>query len=154
MNKPVSIKPSALPAYDADTHGWALAQSSLIRGGQFDAVDWENVAEEIESVGKSELGRAESALRVLMAHILKWQMQPERRGKSWSLTILEQRLRYDDVIAQNPSLKTRRDEMRERAYRRARIEAARETEIDLDAFGQTPPEWTVILDQPFVPENK
>ena len=149
MNKPVSIKSSIMPAYDADGYGWAMAQARLIREGRTDGIDWENVAEEIESVGRSELDKAESALRVLIVHILKWQHQPDRLARSWALSILEQRLRYADIIDQNPSLKPKRDEMRLRAHRRARIEAARETELDLAAFSEEPLDWPVILDQPF-----
>jgi len=152
MNKPlhpVAAPAEESPVYDDDGYGWSVAQAALIRAKRFDAIDWDNVAEEIESVGRGEQSGAESALRVLMAHILKWQHQPERRGRSWALSIAEQRLRYDDRMSENPSLQPRRDEMRRKAFRRARIEAAREMDVDLKTLPTTPPSWETILDEPF-----
>ncbi len=150
MNKMVSLK---VPSdYERDGYGWAMAQAEAIRARRLDAIDWENVAEEIESVGKSESGALESALRVLMMHILKWQHQPERRGVSWALSIKNHRQSFEDVLDVNPSLKPKRDELRRRAYRRSRIEAALETGLPLSTFPDDPPDWPTILDTRFAAE--
>lgn len=146
---PIAGGSARSPAYEADSYGWALAQARLIRERRYDAIDWGNVAEEIESVGRSELAAAESALRGLMAHILKWSMQPHLRGRSWTLTILEQRLRFDHLMAVNPGLKPHLEEMRNHSFRRARIEAAREMDVDLKTIADEPPSWPTILDEPF-----
>ena len=149
MNDPAHPFAAVSPRYETDGFGWACAQSRLIRQRRLDSVDWDNVAEEIESVGKSEQSAAESALRILMAHILKWQAQPERRGRSWALTIAEQRLRYEQRLARNPSLKAVAEEMRTRAFPRARIEAAREMDVPLRTLPLDPPSWTTMLSEPF-----
>jgi hypothetical protein len=152
MNKPahpVAAPPLAYPDYHKDGYGWAMAQAAIIREGRIDSIDWENVAEEIESVGKSERSGVESALRVLMMHILKWQFQPDFRGTSWALSIRNQRQKYHDGMEQNPSIKPDLEEMRARAYRRSRIEAAQETELNIDSFPLAPPEWSIILDDAF-----
>ncbi len=152
MNKPIHPVMSLggdNPAYDADVHGWALAQAEFLRAGQLDRIDWLNVVEEIEDVARSERRTAESALRIIMAHVLKWQIQPERRGRSWSLSIKDQRLVYRQSLRENPSLASRAEQMRDDAFGRARIEAAREMDMPLKSLPETPLAWTTILDEPF-----
>jgi hypothetical protein len=50
------------------------------------------MAEEIEDVGKSEQRELENRMAILLAHLLKWQYQPARRGASWQKTIKVQRI--------------------------------------------------------------
>jgi hypothetical protein len=116
-----------------------MEQARLIREGRFDAVDRENLAEEIESLGREQFNKLESALRVLLLHILKWDHQPERRSRSWVLSIRQQRLEIEDVLGDNPGLRPRIAEAVARAYRKARIETAKETGIELDTFPETCP---------------
>ena len=71
--------------------------------------------------------------------MLKWDHQPQLRSRSWSLSIKAQRVELDDVIGDNPGLKPRTGEAIARGYRKARIEAARETEFDEDQFPQQCP---------------
>jgi hypothetical protein len=152
MNKPSRPTPpfeSASPPYELDGYGWAMAQAQLIRERRFDELDIENIAQEIESVGKSEKSSGESALRVLMMHILKWQYQLDRRGRSWAASIASQRAAFARVLEENPSLKPKLEEMREHAYYRARLEAVRETDLPLSAFPTEPLDWDTILNQPF-----
>lgn len=97
--------------YDKDVLAWANEQARLIRAGQFDKLDVEHIADEIEDVGKGEKRELASRMAVLLAHLLKWQFQPARQSKSWQRTIQEQRkslvLHLEDV----PSLKaTLRDQ--------------------------------------------
>lgn len=152
MNKPIhppSFGDPLAPDYDADGYGWAMAQAQLLRERRWDLVDLENVIEEIESVGRSEQSKAESALRILMMHILKWQVQPDRRGRSWALSIAGQRLRYEQKMEKNPGLKPLVDDMRATAFKRSRIEAAQEMDVPLRSIPTDPPSWDVILNEPF-----
>lgn len=123
--------------YERDFYSWLMEQARLVREGQWDAVDATNLAEEIESLGREQFNKLESALRVLLLHILKWDHQPERRSRSWALSIREQRLEIEDVLADNPGLKPRIAEAMARAYRKARVEAAKETELELEVFPET-----------------
>jgi len=123
--------------YERDVYSWSQEQARLVREGRWDLVDRVNVAEEIESLGRTEFNRLESALRVLLLHILKWDHQPKKRSRSWILSIQAQRLEIEDVLADNPGLKPRIGEALTRAYRRARIEAAKETGLDEAKFPQT-----------------
>ena len=80
-------KPQALkPLYERDLYAWSQEQARLLKAGRLDEVDAENVAEEILDVGRNEYDKLESALRVLLTHMLKWDHQPERRSRSWENT--------------------------------------------------------------------
>ena len=105
--------------YERDFYAWANQQAALLRAGQLSDADIENIAEEIESIGRSEKRALISRLSVLLVHLLKWQFQPERRDKSWRITIEQQRDQLDDQLNDNPSLRSQRDIVIRAAYRDA-----------------------------------
>src|ERR1700677_2702094 len=113
--------------YDTDFYAWANEQAALLRAGRLSEADVENIAEEIESMGKSERRELVNRLTVLLVHLLKWRYQSSLRGRSWALTIEQQRLRLGRHLSQNPSLKSQMDEALVDAYEDARIDAERET---------------------------
>lgn len=127
--------------YEHDFYAWANQQAALLRAGRLDQADIENIAEEIESMGRSEKRELVSRLSVLLLHLLKWQFQPALRGNSWRLTIRAQRLALADHLADNPSLRSKRDEAVHAAYRFARLEAERETGLPDTIFPETCP-WS------------
>ncbi len=93
-------------SYDEDVVLWAQEQAALLRSGQFSKLDLEHIADEIEDVGKTEKRELASRMAVLMAHVLKWQAQPDRRSRSWQSTINEQRKRIALALDETPSLQT------------------------------------------------
>lgn len=125
--------------YERDTYSWAMQQADALRRRSANEVDWDNVAEEIESVGKSEARELESRYIVLLTHLLKWLYQPAGRSRSWEASIRVQRASLARVMETNPGLKPRRDELFGAAYRIARLEASGETELPLEAFPETNP---------------
>jgi predicted DNA-binding ribbon-helix-helix protein len=120
--------------YEEDPYTWALEQCSLLKAGQFDLLDIDNLIDEVGDVARREFDSLVSALRVLLMHLLKWDHQPELRSRSWALTIAEQRDSVATIMKDNPGLKPRRGEAIERAYRRARLRAAQETGLDVEVF--------------------
>src|SRR3954449_8492657 len=96
--------------YERDFHAWLMEQARHVRDGRWGAVDRGHLAEEIESLGREQFNKLESALRVLVLHLLKWDYQPAKRGRSWWASIGEQRLRLEDVLTDNPGLRPRIDE--------------------------------------------
>ena len=90
--------------YDTDIVAWAKEQAELLRAGRLDQLDLEHIAEEIEDVGKSEQRELASRMAVLLAHLLKWQFQPERRGASWETTIRTQRASIERRLRRTPTL--------------------------------------------------
>ena len=84
--------------YDRDFHAWVLQNAALLRQGKLDALDLEHIAEELESMGASERRELLHRLQILLLHLLKYQFQPERRGKSWRLTINHQRTAIERLL--------------------------------------------------------
>lgn len=91
--------------YETDVVAWASEQSRLIRAGRLDLLDLEHIAEEIEDVGKSEQRELANRMAVLLAHLLKWQFQPERRCASREITIKNQRHRIARRLEKTLSLR-------------------------------------------------
>lgn len=146
MNKPSSAATfqHSDPSYEEDGYGWAMHQAALIRARQTEALDWDNVAEEIESMGRSEQRAVESALRLVLLHRLKWEYQPGRRTRSWNNSFRVHLRRFDKLMAVNPSLKASLSEILDEAYWYARMEAADETGMLFEAYPETPPSWDKI----------
>ncbi|PWC43569.1 DUF29 domain-containing protein [Azospirillum sp. TSO22-1] len=130
--------------YDLDFYGWTQEQAGLLRAGKLSEVDAGNLAEEIESMGRSEADRLRSCLRLILLHLLKGQEQPERRSKSWRNSIQRERDNAALVLEENPSLKPKLSALFAKAYQLARREAARETDLPADRFPE---------DSPFTPEQ-
>src|SRR5262249_33002934 len=92
VHKESTMQPSQTP-YDEDFYLWTQQQAALLREGKWQALDYANLAEEIESVGRSDKRELSNRLKVLVLHLLKWRYQPDVRqtGHSWADTIWEQR---------------------------------------------------------------
>jgi hypothetical protein len=147
--------PAAPPAeirtrHADDLYTWVQEQVALLRAGRVEALDLDNIAEELSDVGNAQYSQLESALRVLLMHMLKWDQQPEKRTPSWIYSIREQRRRYARILGKNPGLKPQVDAMRDDIYPVARDWAADECHLTPDEFpAQCPYAWDDILDRPF-----
>ena len=73
--------------HDSDFYAWTNQQAALLRAGSLDSADIERIAEEIESMGRSEKRELFSRLAMLLMHLLKWRFQPTLRGNSCFLKI-------------------------------------------------------------------
>ena len=144
---------SSRSLHDSDFYAWSLEQAALLRSGRVGEADLEAIAEEIESMGKTEKRELISRLTVLLMHLTKWERQPQGRGNSWRLMIANARDEIADLLADNPSLKTVIDEVTASAYRYARRKAAIETDLGEEAFPQNCP-WSFAetMDAGFWPE--
>lgn len=141
-------------SYDKDVVAWANEQAALLRAGQFSALDIEHLAEEIEDVGKSEQRELASRMAVLLAHLLKWQVQPERRGASWQTTLRIQRSAIERRLHKTPSLTpmlTDPDWIAD-MWGDACQQAATDMQIGVAILPEACP-WTMeqVLDQAFFP---
>ena len=90
--------------YDLDFAAWAEQNAELLRAGRFSEVDLEHVAEEIGDMAKRERRALRRRLARLIQHLLKWQLQPEKRSTSWQTTIAEQRDAIAVLLQESPSL--------------------------------------------------
>ena len=136
--------------YEDDLHAWVQEQVALLRAGRVDALDLDNIAEELSDVGSEQYDKLESAVEVLLAHALTWDHQPERRSRSWAQTIEQQRLRIAKQLRKNPSLKSRLVEAAEDGFRLGRVRAAREMRRETRSLpADCPYSWDDILNRPF-----
>jgi hypothetical protein len=139
--------------YDQDFYGWTQEQADLLKAGRLDDLDIANLIEEVESMGRNEKRELQGRLTVLLVHLLKWQYQPARRGRSWQLTIEAQRENCFDVLDDNPSLKPKLDAILLRSYSKARIMASQETGMDKNDFPITCPwNYNQITDNAYYPD--
>jgi hypothetical protein len=140
--------------YQGDVVAWANQQAAFLRARNFAALDWENLAEEIEDVGKSEKRELMSRMSILLAHLLKWQYQSGRSGTSWERTIKEQRASIKEALAETPSLVGSLSDpvWQRRAWGDAIAKAFKETGIAEDIFPENCP-WTMeqVLAPDFFP---
>lgn len=141
---------SSRTRYEDDLYTWVREQVALLRSGRVDALDLENIAEELSDVGSSQYSQMESTLRVLIMHMLKWDQQPEKRTPSWIYSIREQRRRYAKILKKNPGLKSHLDEIRAEIYPISRDWASDECNLPPDEFPpECPYDWDDLLERPF-----
>jgi hypothetical protein len=147
--------PSSAATYERDYYGWIQEQIALLRSGRLDRIDAENIAEELSDMGKAEFRSLESALRLVLVHMLKWDHQPGMRSRSWVVSIKTHRRRYERVLAENPSLKPRRSTAVALAYEQAVDDAAIETGLPTRTFPvECPYTLADILERPFVHDDE
>ncbi|BDA82793.1 hypothetical protein Sa4125_03350 [Aureimonas sp. SA4125] len=135
-DKPNSPKSST---YEDDVYAWACEQAQLLRLRRFDEVDLANVIEEIESVGRAERKGLKSSYRLVIVHLLKWQLQPQRRSRSWFNTIGRERDGIENDENDSASLAAQAVDIVTEVYSSARRQAARETGLPLSALPATCP---------------
>jgi hypothetical protein len=128
-----------MSVYERDFYAWTQEQTNLLRNHEFIRLDLDNLIEELESMGRSERRQLTSRLEVLLVHLLKWQHQPELRGRGCELTILEQRRRVRRLLRDNPSLQSELPDLLIDAYDDARFSATRETGLPLTTFPERCP---------------
>jgi hypothetical protein len=150
MNRHARVSPPA--TYDGDFHQWAVEQGRALRSKNPDSIDWDNVAEEIETLGRSEKREIESRLTIVLLHLLKWQFQPEKRKGGREASVRVQRRDLKQVLAENPSLWQLPEQALSHCYDRARLDCERETGLEFETFPEICP-YSVeqVLDDNFLP---
>jgi Domain of unknown function DUF29 len=84
--------------YEEDFYVWTEIQADLLRARRFDALDLENLIEEVEALGRAEKKEVLSNATVIIEHLLKLQYSPAQDPRSdWIDSVLEHRnrLEYD-----------------------------------------------------------
>jgi hypothetical protein len=142
-------------SYDTDFYQWTQTQAEALRAKDWLALDVANLAEEIESLGRSDRRAITHQLERLLSHWLKWRYQPdewERRGRSWLSSILQARHAIAALIAESPSLHDYPEQQLPAAYRHARRTAAVQTGLAVEIFpGSCPWSLSQLQDEDFLP---
>jgi hypothetical protein len=140
--------------YERDIHAWTQQTAELLKQGRFQEIDVEHLIEELDSMGRRDRRELVSRLKILLAHLLKWQYQPTLRCGSWRGSILEQRLRIRDGLQDCPSLQSFVAEAVLAAYADDAELARKETGIPHDQFPkQSPYPLSSLLDDDWFPDT-
>lgn len=115
---------------EEDYYGWLLEQASALRARRHSALDWENLAEEVDGMGRTEERALKSFLEVLLQHLLKWQFQPSHRSGSWRASVQNSRNDVREELEKSPSLRRKLPALLSRAYENARRSAGAEMKLD------------------------
>jgi hypothetical protein len=142
----------AISLYETDYLSWIEATADALKRRDYGAIDWENIIEEIEDMGRRERQSLESNLVVLLLHLLKWQFQPDHRRGSWESSILEHRRRIRRAIQASPSLRPYLDTCLAECYEDAVDQAASQTTLSRTTFPTDCP-YTVsqVMTKGFLP---
>jgi len=118
-----------------------------------DEVDFDNVIEEIEALGRSEKSELRSRLSLILSYLLKWKYQPTMRGHSWKYALIEHRMMVEFILEDNLSLKNDLNKILKDAYIIARLKAAGETSLSEEEFPkECPYTFDEIMNNEFYPE--
>lgn len=115
MGKPLE-RPQPPDLYEADFYAWTQDQAARLRARTHNAVDWDNLAEEIESVGIRELREIRNWYEQLLRTLLLWELRPDERCHSWQSAISEARIFLEGKYELSPSLAARAEERIALAY--------------------------------------
>lgn len=109
--------------YDQDYALWLETTIAQLRQGNFSSVDWENLLEELESMGKSEKRSLVNLLTRLLEHLLKlayWESERERCERGWKAEITTFRNQIQKLLKDSPSLKPYLQDILNECYSDAR----------------------------------
>ena len=137
-----AVTSSISSLHERDFYGWVEQQCAALRAHDSSRLDWDALQEELEALGRQEFRELVSRLGVLLGHLLKWQLQPERRTRSWFLSVREQRRAIARLLAQNPSLASKLDEALSDGYQSGVDLVLRETDLSLRSLPAASP-WTL-----------
>jgi hypothetical protein len=133
---------------EQDYYTWTLQQANLLDSGRFSVADISAISEELRDLGRSQFEALESAIRIVLLHLLKWDYQPGMRTRSWQHSIAAQRLQIAKRLRRNPGLKSRLGEALTDAYADARLDAAIETGLAVEIFpSDSPYDFAEVMDR-------
>ena len=141
--------------YDRDYQLWLESTINQLRQGDFQAVDWQNLLEELADLGKNNRRALESLLTRLLEHLLKltyWQYQRDYNQAGWKKEIRNFRIQIKKILKDSPSLKSYLREILPECYLDARNLLIDETELDASIFPvEVLASLEEILDQNWLP---
>jgi len=140
--------------YEQDLFAWTQQQVNLLTHQRWHELDVENLIDELEGMATRDQREMTNRLIILIAHLLKWEFQPDHQSGSWRGSIQEQRLQLNGLLEDSPSLHQQFIESPEKAYPQAVKLASKETELPTTKFpNECPYELAQLLDEDFLPST-
>lgn len=125
--------------YETDFLQWIETTVAQLKAQDYAHIDWENLIDEIEDMGKRERKSLKSNLTIVLLHLLKWQYQPDRRSNNWKSSLIEHRRRIRDDLRDSPSLKPYLEDVFDECYADAVEQAIAETDLPAETFPRSCP---------------
>jgi len=136
--------------YEKDFYAWTQWHIKALANRAASELDWENLRRELECLGRQEYRELVSRLTVLIGHLLKWELQPEHRCRSWFLTIREQRRAIERHLKRSPSLHSLQKDALADGFEGGVDLALRQTSLPLRVFPEKCPyTFEQVLDKHF-----
>ncbi len=140
--------------YEQDLFAWTQQQINLLTHQRWHELDVENLIDELKCMATRDQREMTNRLIILIAHLLKWEFQPDHQSGSWRGSIQEQRLQLNGLLEDSPSLHQQFIESLEKAYPQAVKLASKETELPTTKFpNECPYELAQLLDEDFLPST-
>ncbi|NBD18201.1 MAG: DUF29 family protein [Cyanobacteria bacterium] len=141
--------------YETDYYLWIVETVKHLQNRDLEAIDWENLIEEVSDLSRREKRRLESLLKRLMEHLLKlkyWESQVKDNETHWKREILNFRQQLQEILADSPSLKPYIKEVYPECYRKGRKLASTASGLPLASFPSEPiAPLDQILDENWLP---
>jgi hypothetical protein len=142
--------------YENDFYLWVQTTAKLLKEKKLDMVDFDNLIEELESMGKSDKKELKSRITTLIEHLLKikyWQSEKANNARGWRQTIVEQRRQLEYLLEDSPSLRGLLAEIWLECYVNARKDLIKKYELDAEIFPSEPAfSLEDILNEDYIPE--
>ena len=127
--------------YKTDYNLWVLETVDKLQRRDLDALDWENLIEEVEALSRRDKKKLKSLLRLLFEHLLKlayWRSELTYNQGHWRGEILNFRQQIKDDLADSPSLRSYLASILDTCYEEGRAVAAQRSQLPLSYFPETP----------------
>ena len=116
--------------YDADFLLWTEKQADFLRQSQWNNLDIEHLAEEIEAIGRSELNKARSLLKQIFIHRSKLEFIPDKYNRNhWQHELNEFSDQLEDTLT--PSMRLKLELEINKIWQRARRDVLTDYDIEL-----------------------
>ena len=98
--------------YEKDFYLWVQENLKLLKNKEYELVDWENLLEEIEDMGRRYLDSVVSLMAIILEHLYKWEhfRYGEHVGHSWIKSINNARKELRTIFKRHPSVEVKAQE--------------------------------------------
>jgi hypothetical protein len=130
-------KPTEKTLYEQDFYQWIETTVNKLEKQEYKDIDWENLIEEVASLGRSEKHKLFSLLTRLLEHLLKlayWETEKEYNAHHWDGEILNFRIQIKDLLEDSPSLKPLFNQILDQCYQDARLLVSKKSNLTLNTF--------------------
>jgi predicted transcriptional regulator len=136
----VAESKQAQKLYETDYYLWVIETVKKLQNRELEAIDWENLIDEVSELGRREKKKLKSLLRNLWEHLLKlkyWQSEVERNQSHWKGEIRNFRKQIQDELEDSPSLKNYLHEILGECYEDAKQIVSDKSQLPLETFPES-----------------